>query len=734
MICKTYKDSSPNGLIKVLFCATADDYAEYYEEISGKILELQKNVGIYYADDINELDRDVLESMRLVVAPVTKAFLDPSCSVRKGIFDVARECNIPVLPILKEAGIEGLFNKVCGEIQFLDDVNRDETAIGFMKKLKDFLENTLISDETIEKIRKAFDAYIFLSYRKKDRKHANEIMKLIHDNDFMRDVAIWYDEYLVPGENFNDSIEDALLKSSVIALVVTPNLVNEKNYVQQIEYPMAVEKGKVVLPLESVATDPDELKNKYTGISDAIAVSDKEKVSEALLNLFSKEGIKVNNEPTHLFMIGLAYLMGIDVEVDTVRAFELIHAAFEGGLTEAGEYLKDCLLAGRYFWRDYKLALSLQMQLTVDYYKNNLSEEHEGEYGHDEFQKYADYADELVRICSIDAGYTDDKLISYARMAVAARKKVVEEFPDKETGLVDILDLASSEQRLIHYLGNLPEAAEEGEIEDLCGDVWNLYVKLYHHTGIYSPYWDILRLAYNFSRAIGPKVGMSLFINAFQIKAIYNEKEPELSDEDSLELAYSGTLLTLESIQWCIHLIQEKNYTLEERWNIIGETYGKTEDNIDKFCNDQEEIAVFISGVLLDKGRELDGVNLRNTFLDAMGTLYFMLERYEGARTLYLAAFSEMREYYMPSDPDSDAEPEVEPYIYYAQIDNCINITKLGEAMNDSMLTMVGYGELKKLYRLMYDATRDEEFLAKSDEAARRFERLGKGAEIFPKA
>ena len=58
-----------------------------------------------------------------------------------------------------------------------------------------------------EKIRAAFDAYIFLSYRKKDRAYAQELMHLIHKNRFCKDIAIWYDEFLTPGESFRANVE-----------------------------------------------------------------------------------------------------------------------------------------------------------------------------------------------------------------------------------------------------------------------------------------------------------------------------------------------------------------------------------------------------------------------------------------------------------------------------------------------------------------------------------------------
>ena len=51
-------------------------------------------------------------------------------------------------------------------------------------------------------------------------------MRLIHKNEFCRDIAIWYDEFLTPGENFNDAIKEALQKSGLFVLTVTPNLVN----------------------------------------------------------------------------------------------------------------------------------------------------------------------------------------------------------------------------------------------------------------------------------------------------------------------------------------------------------------------------------------------------------------------------------------------------------------------------------------------------------------------------
>ena len=148
-------------------------------------------------------------------------------------------------------------------MQFLIDDPTDITAIPYIEKLRVFLSDVFWGDELSEKIRDAFDAYVFMSYRKKDRKMAQSLMHLIHEDDFCRDVAIRDDEFLIPGEDFSQSIVEAIEKSDLFALVVTPNLIIEDNYVLQKEYPLAVEKKKPVMPVEMLDTDKSKLSELY---------------------------------------------------------------------------------------------------------------------------------------------------------------------------------------------------------------------------------------------------------------------------------------------------------------------------------------------------------------------------------------------------------------------------------------------------------------------------------------
>lgn len=378
---KTRSNTNPQGKPKVYFCAPPEDYSKYFDIISEEILSKQ-NCSVWFLGDANSVrDEELLsdlKEMQLFVMPVTTNLLCTANDALDVDFKFAMEHHIPVLPLMQEPGLEDLFNKKCGELQFLDKYKVDETAISYEEKLEKYLSSVLIGDELAEKIRAAFDAYVFLSYRKKDRKYAQELMRLIHKNDFCRDIAIWYDEFLTPGENFNDSIKDALEKSGLFVLAVTPNLVNETNYIMTTEYPMAQEAGKPILPAELVPTDREQLFEKYKDIPTPANAHDDVELSEALLESIKKMAIKENDaSPEHNFFIGLAYLGGVDVEIDFNRAHSLILKAAESGLKEAYEMLVSMYKNGRGVERNSAEAIKWQRNLTELCYEEYSAEPNE---------------------------------------------------------------------------------------------------------------------------------------------------------------------------------------------------------------------------------------------------------------------------------------------------------------------------------------------------------------------
>ncbi len=340
---KTRGNSLPKGKTKVYFCCHPEDFGKYFIEISDDILEKQ-NCAVWYLESYDtEYDEEFFENlkqMQLFVMPVTLKFLTGQNHALEEEFHYAIKHHIPVLPLMQDAGLESLFNEKCGDIQFLDKRNDDVTAISYDKKLDQYLQTILIGDELSEKIRAAFDAYVFLSYRKRDRKYAQELMRLIHKNDFCRDIAVWYDEFLTPGEDFNASIATALKKSDLFVLAVTPNLVEEQNYIITTEYPMALEEKKPVFPVEMAETDKEALDMRFADIPDCINAYDENALSEALMGYAKHIAVKENGgTPEHKFFIGMAYLGGVDVEVDSERAVALITEAAQAGVAEAQRQL-----------------------------------------------------------------------------------------------------------------------------------------------------------------------------------------------------------------------------------------------------------------------------------------------------------------------------------------------------------------------------------------------------------
>lgn len=348
---------SPKGKNHIFFAAHPEDLQGCLQELQHDIFRAEGNCAIWFDAAPNRGgDELLIEDMQttgiqLFVYPVTARLLrNESLAVNK-ILPYAQEKNIPILPILLETGLDVMYKRVFGEIQYLDKAAQDETAIPYEEKLARFLGDILVKEETAEKIRAAFDTYIFLSYRKKDRALAADLMRLIHEIPQMRDVAIWYDEFLVPGENFNASIVQALDKSALFAVAVTPNLVSENNYVLSTEYPEAKKTGKPILPVQVAQTDPaayckecKEFGEELPGID----AYDSELLQQALLKAFhSLQHITLakNDDSMHNYLIGLAYLNGIDVEVNPKKALELITDAAQNSCPDAMQ-----TLANMYFW------------------------------------------------------------------------------------------------------------------------------------------------------------------------------------------------------------------------------------------------------------------------------------------------------------------------------------------------------------------------------------------------
>ena len=388
MLCKTKGNADPKGKMRVYFTCHPDDFDKYFDTVCGDILNAV-DCAIYYTEDMSSqipqkhLSTD-LGSNNIFVIPVTYKLLSTPNRAMDKDFHYARSENIPVLPIMMGEGIDSIYSspEKFGEIQYLNPYSSDFTEISYQEKLKKYLNTLFISEELAIRVKAAFAAYIFLSYRKKDRIYANELMRIIHSNPDCRDIAIWFDEFLTPGESFKENINNILSNSKLFAMVVTPNLLEEPdgkaNYVMSEEYPYAKKSGINILPMEMEKTNIDELKEKFLDIPECVNPIDNEellinRLHEILADYINCEN---NEDKEHIYLIGLAYLYGYDVEVDRTRGVELVTKAADDGLTEAMETLYDMYSNGNFVSLNYTEAIKWAKHL-ADYYTKEYNDERE---------------------------------------------------------------------------------------------------------------------------------------------------------------------------------------------------------------------------------------------------------------------------------------------------------------------------------------------------------------------
>lgn len=289
-----------------------------------------------------------LSQMQLVVVAVTSRFLDERNRARCLELPLALSMHIPVLPVMLESGLGYRFSRTCARIQVVKRFETDSTAIPYDEVLQTYLDSVLVGDTLAQQVRDAFDAYVFLSYRKKDRRHAQRLMRLIHENPEYQDIAIWYDEFLVPGESFTEAIKDAFQKSSLFAMAVTPHLEEEKNYVMRVEYPMArdrqIENSRFeIVPVEMYGAEDAADGTEWRINQDHLADHDefryrrieglknehrRAELDRSFLEALGRIAKKENDGSSwHRFFIGLAYLNGIDTEISPQKALELLTSA-----------------------------------------------------------------------------------------------------------------------------------------------------------------------------------------------------------------------------------------------------------------------------------------------------------------------------------------------------------------------------------------------------------------------
>ena len=637
---KTRGNSAPDRKPRVYFTCHPEDFSKHFEGICEAIFKTH-DCAVFYTESMSaEVEEKYKESdlgrMNLFVIPITLRLLTCPSRAMLSDFLYAKEHGIPVLPIMMEPGLDALYSKAdkFGELQYLDPYSTDLTAICYEEKLKRYLDSVLISDEMARRIRKAFDAYVFLSYRKKDRHYANELMRLIHSDPELRDIAVWYDEFLTPGESFRENIEKIMRDSKLFALVVTPNILEyvngEPNYVMAHEYPDAKATGLCILPMEMEETDKTELKLKYADIPDCISPDDRtfrERLSAAL----SKAAVSANNDdPEHNFLIGLAYFDGIDVEVDKKRGVDLITLAAESNLTEAMRKLYALYIDGVGVERDCRKAIA---------WAERIAAHCEEEYGLESEETIAALND-LAYACGQSGDYP--RAVDISEKAYAIRCRAFDpEHPDTLALLNNIVGF-----RIL--LGDYKHALE---LSEAC------YTLLCQKLG--EDHSATMKALRNFALASG-KLG-DRRKELHLLERVYEVQRACLGE------AHHSTLVTMNNIAVaCLHLGEDQRAleVCERLYELRCKSFGPEHPesltalhNVacahNKLGNTERARELFEKNYALH--REVLGENHPGTLLvlSSLAALHSRLGNHERARELYEVVYDRQRRLLGEENPDT---------------------------------------------------------------------------------
>lgn len=332
---RTKNGRYPGNKPRVLLCGHAED-SGLFETITDHILaQADCAVWVLEGEPDNECEweglKEDLVEIQAAVVPFTLRFLTDNSFASQTLVPFLLQEEKHLIPLVMEPGCDLVFRERFGDLHYfsVSDLFSDWGSAD--RKLSLYL-NSLFHNSARDKIDSAFRSRIFLSYRKKDRALARRLMKQLHDDIRFEDMAVWYDEYLYPGEDFNDEIEDYIRKCDVFLLLVTPNLLEEGNYVLRREYPFAISQEKQILPCIVESTDLDLLNRLYGSLPNPVELPD---MNSALAVLRNNCRQSIEKNPQEIFYLGYAYLLGIEVEVDMARGRRLVSQAAKEGYEDA---------------------------------------------------------------------------------------------------------------------------------------------------------------------------------------------------------------------------------------------------------------------------------------------------------------------------------------------------------------------------------------------------------------
>ena len=330
----------------VYISATNEDFLEYSPDVI-RNLEKKRLCEIYrkdnadhpYAEDSFEADFSEIDVFVFLVS--NKLLNDPDSYCFKEDLEYAIRNRRPIFPILVEDVSLKQYEERFGSIQF---TQIDLEGVNYIEKIQDFFKNQVETDEQYNEVKDFFKHHLFLSYRKKDKGIARELIALIHSDQRFESINIWYDDFLRTGEDYNEDINEEIAKSDYFLILATDNILEKDNYVLKNEYPKAKELGKTIIPIivhnnrvpETKSTFPETGNYIYFEYNNSL-----DRLANIIAPIIGSRKIDLRS----LSLLGSAYLYGVMVETNVKKGLEILTGVANKGYPPAmyllGTYYKN---------------------------------------------------------------------------------------------------------------------------------------------------------------------------------------------------------------------------------------------------------------------------------------------------------------------------------------------------------------------------------------------------------
>ena len=317
--------------------------------------------------------KTLLSEMNIVLFLVTPHYLNNHDNSFLKEYPFFKDGMFPMLPILFDVSTLAKYESVFGDIQCVRWVNNIEIRLN--EEFETLVSINRLSKEVQFDINDVFKKKLFLSYRRVDKHYALEAIKQIHSNPYNQDIAIWYDDFLIPGIDYDMSIVDEIKEADLCLFLITPHILEGDNYVKTIEYVKAREMNKVIVPIVIEDTDYNLLKNGFPSIGIPVGLIE---ASDHLKD-FYQNGSIYDADPETIFQIGVAYLQGVGVEHNVEIALKLLEAASQKS-NKAKRFLAEMYFSGKRVTKDYKKYLEITLDLlyhSLNYDYESLNEDDE---------------------------------------------------------------------------------------------------------------------------------------------------------------------------------------------------------------------------------------------------------------------------------------------------------------------------------------------------------------------